>query len=824
MTYNNSYVSSSSALKSFASISDDTNDTLKDAKFFEVFSLTYMKDLPDNAAPADCNGNNCIVGCSCNTANGWEPIPASYSTRTSVGIIPPTSAQAKLYVTATTNFKTAYANGKLNSSPAQTSCRKQALPPYFIKISYSTSDKGNNVGFYQPATITTDDETLTSVQIKYTGQIGKVMPSGWQYSATSYTYRLGNNTGEQNYTIPYSPKDVGLEGLGSYLSKPEVSLSLNGTKVIANTRLEEDNSFSTLKNEWPASISFNGKSYDLVFEQLKDSDCPDGYFKISRSDYTGLYSNLFVMDEYVQMPGCYKPLKCKTGKYDYTKFLNGYDKYVTVNMADCIGGICCADVSCKTTSDIDTRYFSIGEVEIGSGLSCRGVKGCTLTNTCGLDLPTKTFNNITCPGNPDGYAGVYLFDVGYYENSGSLFGKVNFCSLGGQPCHTNDGFSFYPPAGTSPCNITGTLKVGENDRDFAAGNNTSQCVNNIQKFNVMPLGANDANGKEQKVAIHYGSFSKYHPDLPGGKAGPCATRLSFERKEDAKPDTCPGGYFKKIDDATGWSMTQASHNLEEIKVSDSLTCYKSKGCKNSNGAYDKSTLKITGNDLTNYINPGPSTKFGNVECLFMSCKDNTILSAEDKNIFSYTTSSKDIATGLSCKTETVNGCRRGYAYNPCTTPKTVNGYRCSTEYTSGYYDIYYRYIYSKDAPKTLLNVYKLEYNSIGDGAHADGFKFDATSSNCKDFYGATVRVGYDASSYGKYSGTKIAVSNLTAASDCSGIVAIPVTQSGSYIPASAGSNQAQKLYPFECTRFYTHTTTRNGPYFLNEHIDLVYEN
>ena len=558
MTYNNSYVSSSSALKSFASISDDTNDTLKDAKFFEVFSLTYMKDLPDNAAKADCNGNNCIVGCSCNTANGWQPTPTSYSTRTSVGIIPPTSAQAKLYVTATTNFKTAYANGKLNSSPAQTSCRKQALPPYFIKISYSTSDKGNSVGFYQPATITTDDKTLTSVQIKYTGQIGKVMPSGWQYSATSYTYRLGSNTGEQNYTIPYSPKDVGLEGLGSYLSKPEVSLSLNGTTVIANTRLEEDNSFSILKNEWPASISFNGKSYDLVFEQ--NASCPDGY-------------------------------------------------------------------------------------------------------------------------------------------------------------------------------------------------------------------------------------------------------------------------FKKIDDATGWSMTQASHNLEEIKVSDSLTCYKSKGCKNSNGAYDKSTLKITGNDLTNYINPGPSTKFGNVECLFMSCKDNTILSAEDKNIFSYTTSSKDIATGLSCKTETVNGCRRGYAYNPCTTPKTVNGYRCSTEYTAGYFDIYYRYIYSKDAPKTMLNVYKLEYNQIGYGDFSVGaFEFDATSSNCKDLYGARISVGYDESSYGKYSGTKIAVSNLTAASSCGGIVAIPVTGNDSYIPASAGSNQAQKLYPFECTRFYTHTTTRNGPYFLYEHLDQVYKN
>ena len=334
MTYNNSYVSSSSALKSFASISDDTNDTLKDAKFFEVFSLTYMKDLPDNTAKADCNGNNCIVGCSCNTANGWEPIPASYSTRTSVGIIPPTSAQAKLYVTATTNFKTAYANGKLNSSPAQTSCRKQALPPYFIKISYSTSDKGNNVGFYQPATITTDDKTLTSVQIKYTGQIGKVMPSGWQYSATSYTYRLGNNTGEQNYTIPYSPKDVGLEGLGSYLSKPEVSLSLNGTTVIANTRLEEDNSFSILKNEWPTSISFNGKSYDLVFEQ--NASCPDGYFEHLEPEFTSDYLNVNGID-------CFKPTGCDSNLgnsepdstvYDYTKVTSPDGKY-TCYEGDC---------------------------------------------------------------------------------------------------------------------------------------------------------------------------------------------------------------------------------------------------------------------------------------------------------------------------------------------------------------------------------------------------------------------------------------------------------------------------------------------------------
>ena len=440
MTYNNSYVSSSSALKSFASISDDTNDTLKDAKFFEVFSLTYMKDLPDNTAKADCNGNNCIVGCSCNTANGWQPTPTSYSTRTSVGIIPPTSAQAKLYVTATTNFKTAYANGKLNSSPAQTSCRKQALPPYFIKISYSTSDKGNSVGFYQPATITTDDKTLTSVQIKYTGQIGKVMPSGWQYSATSYTYRLGNNTGEQNYTIPYSPKDVGLEGLGSYLSKPEVSLSLNGTTVIANTRLEEDNSFSILKNEWPASISFNGKSYDLVFEQ--NASCPDGYFeKLTNSSDWRITQELHNIKEIKVSDSltCYKSEGCK-GSYDRSTIKISSDeltKYVGIGINITFGNRNCIQMACQSSNDVDGNIFTYtsSSKEIATGLTCtkKTVNGCRIKDTCGWGLPTVTANGYTCHSNPDHLSGIYKITFSCQNNGGGVVwvGSKSYCMLGG---------------------------------------------------------------------------------------------------------------------------------------------------------------------------------------------------------------------------------------------------------------------------------------------------------------------------------------------------------------------------------------------------------
>lgn len=110
-------------MSSYASIDGDTSNSLSSAKFFDVFTVTHMDDISE--IQGTCNGDNCIVGCSC--ASGWEVTTASATSG---------------YITVTTKAKFAYINGAKQSSPQQAKCRKvinTCKYPYF-KLSKDQGD------------------------------------------------------------------------------------------------------------------------------------------------------------------------------------------------------------------------------------------------------------------------------------------------------------------------------------------------------------------------------------------------------------------------------------------------------------------------------------------------------------------------------------------------------------------------------------------------------------------------------------------------------------------------------------------------------------
>ncbi len=444
----------------------------------EVFTNTL------SSQQVSCGSNTCTIDCSCNSSKGWYDTPSSYSARaaSSYGAISKTSTYkyAKLgnqkkscthdcsctpssstecpsgYSTGTTSC----GSGKYYSSTSCTTTTTYACSPsgcsYGPTYSYPTGGKCSTCTYYTstskttcPSGYSTSTTSCSSgnylTQASSTTVSTKVRNYGTASECPTYdaTSTTANACGKCSTCTFYESNETCPDGYT--LGKTSCGTGYDikyADSTITNTR-----NYGTA-SECPTYTSTGTNRCGKCVQ----AGCPSDYFKIPANAFTsGPYAYLFNYEKHSSISDCYKINGCNTGRYDYSKFISNYTDYINVEIADCITNdaketICCMAAKCKVSpSDLDANYFKGETKDIGDGLKCANITGCTHDRTdwahtlCG---DSKTANGYTCKYNRHGH--VYVIQYLTLVGDNQPAGKTRIYGLAEAYGSTGGNITFWP--------------------------------------------------------------------------------------------------------------------------------------------------------------------------------------------------------------------------------------------------------------------------------------------------------------------------------------------------------------------------------------------